>query len=247
MSTQDDADMSADGRWLSYDQISALRRIDKPSAVKLATRNRWERRKSNAGQMQVFVPVHWFDRAQDRHDKYTDKSMFSDTLAAGASEVETVLMALREAHAREIGLLTEALAVERSRVDALMKASDGQRDQIAAAEAELAAEKVRAEAARNRANELANGVMTLEVAAEQAREAAKAAEGQTEAERVRADDEATRAGGLDRLLADAEHRLTEAEQGRATAQERLDAMDRAEVARRGKGRWARLRAAWRGE
>jgi len=62
-----DADVSAetsDGRWLTYDQLAALRRIDKPSAVKLATRNRWQRRKSNTGQMQVCVPLHWFDRAK---------------------------------------------------------------------------------------------------------------------------------------------------------------------------------------
>jgi len=58
------ADMSADGRWLTYDQLAILRRIDKPSAVKLATRNRWTRRKGNAGQMQVCVPILWFERAE---------------------------------------------------------------------------------------------------------------------------------------------------------------------------------------
>jgi hypothetical protein len=57
-----DTDKSAelsdeDGRWLSYDQLARLRRIDKPSAVKLATRHRWRRRKGNTGQMQVCVPL----------------------------------------------------------------------------------------------------------------------------------------------------------------------------------------------
>jgi hypothetical protein len=52
--------------------------------------------------------------------------------------------------------------------------------------------------------------------------------------------------GLDNLLADAERRLAEADTARrASAQER--AMDRAEVEPRGKERWARLRAAWRGQ
>ena len=48
ISMQTDVDMSADGRWLTYDQLAKLRHIDKPSAVKLATRNRWPRRKGNA-------------------------------------------------------------------------------------------------------------------------------------------------------------------------------------------------------
>jgi hypothetical protein len=40
-----------------------------------------------------------------------------------------------------------------------------------------------------------------------------------------------------------------AEEGQETKEqlERLDVQDRAETERRGKGRWARLRAAWRGE
>ena len=77
------------------------------------------------------------------------------------------------------------------------------------------------------------------------------AKAEAEQERAEADERATdaidRATGLDNLLADAERRLAEAETGRRTAQERLDAMDRAETARRVKGRWARFRAAWRGE
>jgi hypothetical protein len=182
----------------------------------------------------------------------------------GTAAIEIVLAALREAHASEIERLTGALGqaegrvnVERARADLLLHQSDGLRDRLMAVEAKLAvsqgatqdakerlqvttdrladaehrlaeAEQVK-EAARKRAHELANRMMRLEAAAEEGRETKE------------------RLAGLDRLLADAEHRLTEAEQGRATAQERLDAMDRADVARRGNGRWARLRAAWRGD
>jgi hypothetical protein len=98
-----DADMSAetsDGRWLTYDQLARLRRIDKPSAVKLATRNHWPRRKGNAGQMQVCVPMHWFERSRDRQDRYVDKSADIDAdtglLVGALSALEDAVSALRD-------------------------------------------------------------------------------------------------------------------------------------------------------
>jgi hypothetical protein len=182
---------------------------------------------------------------------------------AHASEIERLTGALGQAEGRA--------NAERARADLLLHQSDGLRDRLMAVEAKLAvsqgatqdakerlqsanerlqvttdrlsetterltdaehrlaeAEQVK-EAARKRAHELANRMMTLEAAAEEGKETKE------------------RLTGLDRLLADAERRLAEAEQGRATAQERLDAQDRAEVTRRGRGRLARLRAAWRGE
>ena len=142
------------------------------------------------------------------------------------------LATLREA----VTSLTEALQraetradAERARADVAMTCTDELREQITIIEAKLAeVEKVK-EAARKRAHELSNRMMVLEAGAERAQEATE------------------RASGLDRLLADAERRLSDAEQSRATAVGRLDAMDRADAARRGRGRWARLRAAWRGE
>jgi hypothetical protein len=68
-----------------------------------------------------------------------------------------------------------------------------------------------------------------------------------EAEHTHGTDLEARITGLHDLLADAEHRLVDAERGRTPALAQLDAIDRADAARRGKGRWARLRPAWRGE
>jgi hypothetical protein len=48
-------------------------------------------------------------------------------------------------------------------------------------------------------------------------------------------------------LVDAERRADRAEQRAQDAQERLSKMEQAEEQRRGQGRWARLKAAWRGE
>ena len=56
-----------------------------------------------------------------------------------------------------------------------------------------------------------------------------------------------RVEGLRELLAEAERRAAVAEDGRKAILRHADAMERAEFERLGRGRWARLRAAWRGE
>jgi hypothetical protein len=109
-----------------------------------------------------------------------------------------------------------------SRSDMAVTRADGLRDAVTVLEVKLAEAEAVREAARKRAHELANRVQVLQGA----------------------DD---RIAGLRDLLADAERRADAAENGRKAALEHADAMDRAEIERRGKGRWARLRAAWRGE
>ena len=163
-----DADMSAetsDGRWLTYDQLARLRRIDKPSAVKLATRNHWPRRKSNAGQMQVCVPVHWFERSRDRQDRYVDKSTDIDAdsglLAGALSALEDAVAALREqldasnarAERAEADRADERLRADRAEttVAAERQRADDLRAQIDELNAEMVA--MRAEADRELAEE----------------------------------------------------------------------------------------------
>jgi hypothetical protein len=98
--------------------------------------------------------------------------------------IEIVLAALREAHAGEVGRLTEALAVERARADVLTTRGDA----------------------------LATEVRLVQV-----------------------------------KLAEAEQAHTQARVAAQLAQDQLNAYRRAETERRGKGRWRRIRAAWRGE
>jgi hypothetical protein len=247
-------------RWVSLRELAELRGISQHSAARLVRRHRWRRQTDNRGHVLALVPIEALDRPAD-----TPSAGTGPAPGLSSAAVETVLAALREAHAAELARVTErvtradaqiehlretlaAVQADRAasearaegRIDALIV---GHREQIVAIEAKLTAETARAddlqgrlveaeqvkEAARKRAHELANRMMRLEAEAEEGRETKE------------------RLTGLDRLLADAEHRLAEAEQGRRTAQERLDAQDRADVARRGKGRWARLRAAWWGE
>ena len=78
--------------------------------MKLATRNNWRRRKANIGQMQVFVPIHWFERSQGRRDRYANMS-------ADLSAFEAALSAVREAKDSEIASLKAAFEVALSARD----------------------------------------------------------------------------------------------------------------------------------
>ena len=146
-----DAEMSAemsDGRWLDYDQLAQLRRIDKPSAVKLATRNNWRRRKANTGQMQVLVPIHWFERSQGKRDRYADKSV---DMSADLSAFDAALQAVTEAKDSEIATLREAFEVTLTAKNGEIM---GLREQWERAMAYLDAERSRADELRGRLDRL---------------------------------------------------------------------------------------------
>jgi hypothetical protein len=59
MAWEDAASDDVAGRWMSYAELAQVRGTDKPSALKLALRKRWPRRKDNHGTMQVCVPPDW--------------------------------------------------------------------------------------------------------------------------------------------------------------------------------------------
>jgi hypothetical protein len=228
------------GVWLTKAEFAARRQISQASADRLIRRQGWRRQPGNDGRVRVLVP----EGALGGRESRPPEGYPREATPEGNDPIETILAALREAHAGEISRLTEALAraeqataAERARIDALIVSSNGLRDQIATIEAKLAAETARAdeaeqvrEAARKRAHELANRAMALEGAADRAEAEADAL--RTEVTLIQAT------------------KLATAEQAHAAAQaaqERLDAMRRADAERRGQGRWARLRAAWRGE
>jgi chromosome segregation ATPase len=205
------------------------------------------------------APVRTAGHAALRAPVQTTNDDETSARAHGRSEraFAAALAALREAHAGEIARMTERvtraemqtehlrvqLTVFEGRIEIEKAQTETLRAQLDVFEGRLGTETARAddlqgqlaeaeqarEAARKRAHELANRMMKLEAEAEEGRETKE------------------RLASLDGLLADAEQRLAESDTARRTTQERLDAMDRADAARRGKGRWARLQAAWRGE
>jgi len=129
-----DADVATDGRWMTYAELAEIRRIDKPSALKLALRHGWMRRKNNRGQMQVCVPPDW----TEPKDKSTAvSSAMSADLSRAINAFETGLTAFTE-HAA----LTERAEraerdrdAERTRADALQTDLTAAREAIAALEA----------------------------------------------------------------------------------------------------------------
>jgi hypothetical protein len=117
-----------DGRWLSYDELGKIRGIGRPSAVKLAQREKWPRRLGNDRTARVLVPLEWLKPAKPppegfREDVDIFPEGFRDTgaiwreaiqVASAAFERETT--ALRADHARELeqaAATIEALTAER--------------------------------------------------------------------------------------------------------------------------------------
>lgn len=86
-------DSGVDGRWLTYAELAELRHIDKPSALKLALRRKWPRRKDNHGRMQVCVPAEWLaDRDKSMHGDMDTSTDMSRAISA----LEGSVTALRE-------------------------------------------------------------------------------------------------------------------------------------------------------
>ena len=171
---------------MTYGQLATARGVKRIAAVRIVQRHKWRKQAGNDGQVRVLVP-HDMTGPSNRVPQHVVGDVvghITGNAVTVTSDTETVLAALREAHGAEIARLTEALAAERARADAVL---------------------VRAEAER------------AEVLVVQAK------------------------------LAEAEHRLTAAENRYMAAQDQVESYRRAEAERKGRGRWARLRAAWRGK
>jgi hypothetical protein len=149
--TDKGTDEDREGRWLTYGELAALRRIDRHSAVKLVTRHRWRRQKDNRGVLRVLVPTEWTmskdkgpdigsDAAMDRGtDGGTDKGTDTDAF-------ETALAAIEAAHASEVAGL-------RGQVDAAAAALAGERMRADTADADRRAAEARADRALARADQ----------------------------------------------------------------------------------------------
>ncbi len=230
-------DMS-DGTWMTYAELAALRRINQASAFKLALRHRWRRQKNNTGQMTVFVPSAWSDTSQDNAH---DMSRQTEEFRAGPTAIAVGVLEAA------VSTLREQLAAANDRADqaeANRRAAEGRADQ--------------ADADQRAAIALTDQTVTLLT---DAMARADQAEQGRDAERTRVDALADRLHEVQVELAKAEAEgdaltietaelTAQVKQARASeqaAQNRAEALLQADAARRGRGRLARLRAAWRGE
>jgi len=178
-----------EGRWLSYTELAEIRGIGRPSAVKLAQRERWRRIPGNDRDrtVRVLVPSEWLQPSKAT-------------------------------------LIREA-------------APDGIPDAVPEFTRQLDAANARADEANKRAD------ATLALAD---RLGAQLADAAARAERAEQRVEEVLAGQL--LMAETYAReLVVAQHDAKAARQAADELRQAEAARQGQGRWARLRAAWRGE
>lgn len=182
-------DADAEGRWLSYRELAAIRGISADRAKKVALQQGWRRVPGNDGANRVLVPEAWLRPAKEPATKPTrgrpraaTRVEASDTKELQAS-FATALIAMRDAHGAEVRALRDQLD--------LTLAMAGERGKAMAA---------------------------LEVAITKA-EASQAA-----------------------LVAE----LAAIRAAHQEAQDAAAALQAADAARKAQGRWARVRAAWRG-
>jgi hypothetical protein len=246
------------GTWLTKAELARVRRISVASADRLIRRQGWRRQPGNDGRVRVLVPSDWIkpgagnptdresqnptDILQNPTDNVPDPTDIARYIVA----FEAALTVLREAHASEIATLHGV-------IDGLRSSIARGEDRAARTEADRNAERTRADALRDRLNgmqeQLAEAHAALQAAAA-ADARAERAEADRVEERGRAD-RAETATTAERARADALRERIEVLQVQITArQEVIDAAEatrRADDARKARGRWGRLRAAWRGE
>jgi hypothetical protein len=214
-------DSSDSARWMTFAELAKARGISRLSATTLVRRHGWRRQRDNQGHVIALVPLTWASgQADDLPDKQSDNQPDSQGYIAA---FEATLATVREAHAGEVSALRERAEVAERRADAERQRADAAEEDRRAAETRIAAAEGRADRAEQA------------IAGERAR-----------ADAVRARLDAMQV----QLAAEAEA----ADQARRKAQDALQGAEaiaaasaRAEAERKGRGRLARLRAAWRGE
>jgi hypothetical protein len=151
-------DLDTADRWMSYAELAQARRTDKPSAVKLASRQHWRRRKNNQGVMQVLVPAKWaapYWAAGAGPDMAPDVASISKADAAhdgGSAAARDASRAMDITHV--LNTLDVAVAALRGRAEAAERRADAAdtdrrvaQVRLEHAEAATAAERERAAAA----------------------------------------------------------------------------------------------------
>jgi hypothetical protein len=224
----------ADGRWMTFAELSQSRGISKTSAMKLVNRHGWRRQKNNKGQVRALVPIEYV-AADDTKEPN------------GTADMSRAIRAFDSA----IGTLREQLAREIGRTEATERARAALTVQLAQAEAGRAAERFRAEAEKEARTQAEAEAEALRAQLDQARAEAQQATQAAEAEeaRLRQATELAVQEAKELWEAEAARAAREEAANRPTVASRIDEvqlrrLQEAERARRSRSRLQRLRAAW---
>jgi hypothetical protein len=110
-------DGAADGRWLTYDEIAAVRGTQRVGAIRWVQRHRWRRQPGNDGLVRVLVPP-------DALTPTTPPRRSAPTVTPDSAAAFTVaLAAMREAHAGEVTALRERLTDAQAQAYAAQEAA----------------------------------------------------------------------------------------------------------------------------
>jgi hypothetical protein len=230
-------DASDDGKWLTYQQLAEIRRISKPSAIRLVMRHRWRRQRDNERVVRVLVPPGMLEPDRAPHDAPHDAS---DDTADDAPDDAT-------GHRK---LLAGALA-------ALEDAVAGLREQLANANRRASVAEARAEQDATLIANLEADLRTKDAEAGALRERLEGAEAVLTTERQRAEASITdleadlraKDAEIAEQRSAADQTRTEAQQVQEAARlarEQAETLRQAEEARKGRGRFRRAWDGWRG-
>jgi hypothetical protein len=94
-----------DGRWLTYPELAAVRGIDKPSAIRLATRKKWRRQRDNCRIVRVLVPPEWLAPRYQSMDLPMEQQGQDMDLSSDRATFAAALAAVEAAHAGKVAAL----------------------------------------------------------------------------------------------------------------------------------------------
>ena len=211
------ADAEPGSRWLTHRQLAEIRGISTASAIKLALRHGWRKQKDNRGTVRCLVPPEWINPKGDRQAD-TSADERVDIRADKSSEISFLR-----------GAYEAALEANRAQIDALG-------GQIEALKGEIAAKTALIESLEAQRH----GFFTAEARANRAEEAVAG-------ERARADALRDQLELAREELRQASEASDQVRQHAREAEDAIQTLQKADDARKARGRWARLRAAWRGE
>jgi hypothetical protein len=141
---------TSEGRWLSYTELAAVRRIRRVSAIKLAQREGWVRQSGNdrARTVRVLVPEEWLTPAREPGPDTRDNGGNASAMPAEVSRLLTEANGRADAAlalADRLGAQLADAGTRADRAEARAERAEGERDQarVAATEALEAAEALR--------------------------------------------------------------------------------------------------------
>jgi hypothetical protein len=233
-----------EGRWLTYGELAAQRRIDRHSAVKLVTRHRWRRQKDNHGILRILVPFEWAMSRDKGTDAATDRGTGEGTdKGTDTGAFEAALTAIEAAHANETRALCGQLdTAEQGRL-AAQALADRALASLADAEVRISAERVRIDQAdgdRRSAEARAERAETAIAGERQRADALRATIDELKAGQALMVDMHARELNEARAVAEAAQHAAE------EAQEAAEELRQAETARKARGRLRRAWDGWRG-